>query len=133
MKAGDYVYTPRFCTVRIQKVYESEASARMDGYTEPTYWEHHQYGILGKSLDLYRMEFAAYRAPTKKRRTKPTMKHPMTESEIHRVATLMLSDLGRPETDTGALEEIKLYLRAADAMYRRGFEDGTRAALDTPH
>lgn len=61
IKVGDRVMTPRFCTVRIKEVYEAEAGARKAGYTEPTYYENAQYGILGKSLDLYHMEFAAYK------------------------------------------------------------------------
>ena len=58
MKAGDSVYTPRFCTVQIAAIFGSEAEARRSGYCEPTYYEG-EYIILGKSLDLYHMEFAA--------------------------------------------------------------------------
>ena len=58
MKVGDSVYTPRFCTVQIVTIFESEAEARMAGYCEPTYYEG-EYTILGKSLDMYHMEFAA--------------------------------------------------------------------------
>lgn len=61
MKKGDYVHTPRFLTVRIEEVYDSEAQARTAGYKEPTHYENAEYGILGKSLDLYHMEFAAYK------------------------------------------------------------------------
>ena len=28
MKKGDYVHTPRFCKVKIDKVFQSEANAR---------------------------------------------------------------------------------------------------------
>ncbi len=58
IKIGDYVYTPRFCTVQISKVFESEKEARSCGYCEPTYYEG-SHVILGKALDLYHMEFAA--------------------------------------------------------------------------
>ncbi|MEY8419244.1 hypothetical protein AALA83_08175 [Oscillospiraceae bacterium 44-5] len=58
MKIGDSVYTPRFCTVRIAAVFENEAEARAAGFCEPTYYKG-DYIILGKSLNMYRMEFAA--------------------------------------------------------------------------
>lgn len=58
MKKGDYVYTPRFCTVKIEEVFESEMEARESGYTEPTYYQG-EYEILGESLDMYHMKFAA--------------------------------------------------------------------------
>ena len=58
IKVGDYVYTPRFCTVQISKVFESEKEARSCGYREPTYYKGNHV-ILGKVLDLNCMEFAA--------------------------------------------------------------------------
>ena len=58
MKVGDSIYTPRFCTVRIKVIFENEAEARAAGYCEPTYYKG-DYIILGKSLDMYHMEFAA--------------------------------------------------------------------------
>ena len=58
IKVGDYVYTPRFCTVQISDVLESEKEARSRGYREPTYYEGNHV-ILGKVLDLNHMEFAA--------------------------------------------------------------------------
>lgn len=58
MKIGDYVYTPRFCTVRISAIFVSEAAARAAGFCEPTYYKGN-YIILGKVLDMYSMEFAA--------------------------------------------------------------------------
>lgn len=61
MKKGDYVKTPRFLTVKIEKVFRCEANARKAGFTEPTHYRDDKYGILGKSLDLYCMEFAAYK------------------------------------------------------------------------
>lgn len=60
MKAGDKVYTPRFCTVRIEEMFDSAEEAHKAGYIEPTYYEDAHYGILGKSLDLYHMKFAGY-------------------------------------------------------------------------
>ena len=58
MKVGDRIYTPRFCTVRIKEVFETEEEARENGYKEPTYYKG-DYEILGKSLDMYHMLFAA--------------------------------------------------------------------------
>ena len=58
MKVGDRIYTPRFCTVRIKEVFETEEEARENGYKEPTYYKG-DYEILGKSLDMYNMLFAA--------------------------------------------------------------------------
>ena len=61
MNKGDYVNTPRFCTVKIKEVYKTREQAQADGFKEPTYYESNEYGILGKSLDMYHMEFAAYK------------------------------------------------------------------------
>lgn len=58
MKKGDRVYTPRFCNVTIKEVFESESEARENGYTEPTYYKG-DYVVLGKSIDMYHMVFAA--------------------------------------------------------------------------
>ena len=58
MKAGDYVYTPRFCTVKIKEIFTTVEEAHKNGYCEPTYYKG-EYTILGKSLDVYSMEFAA--------------------------------------------------------------------------
>lgn len=61
MKKGDYVYTPRFCTVKIEKVFRSEANARKAGFTEPTHFRDSKYGIYGKSLGIDKMVFAAFK------------------------------------------------------------------------
>ena len=61
MKIGESYYTPRFCTVKIKEMFASRKEANESGYTEPTYWENDEYGILGKSLDMYHMEFAGYK------------------------------------------------------------------------
>lgn len=62
MKKGDRIYTPRFCRVEIETVYASRADAAQDGYTEPTHYnDDPEYGVVGKSLDMYHMTFAAYR------------------------------------------------------------------------
>ena len=61
MKKGDMIYTPRFCTVKIEEVYETREEATENGYREPTHYRDPVYGILGKSLDMYHMLFAAYR------------------------------------------------------------------------
>lgn len=58
MKVGDHIYTPRFCTVRINEVFESENEAIENGYTEPTHYRG-EYKILGKSIGMNRMVFAA--------------------------------------------------------------------------
>ena len=61
MKIGDKVYTPRFCTVQIKEIFSSVFEARERGYTEPTYYADYEFVVVGKSLDMYHMEFAAYR------------------------------------------------------------------------
>lgn len=61
MQEGDWIYTPRFCTVKIKEVFADKTDARSAGYTEPTYYENPEYGVAGKSLDMYHMEFAAYK------------------------------------------------------------------------
>lgn len=61
MKAGEKYYTPRFCTVRIKEIFEDRASAAEAGFTEPTYYDGGEWEIVGKSLDMYHMEFAAYK------------------------------------------------------------------------
>ena len=62
MKKGDYVYTPRFLRVKIEEVYNSETEARQAGYTETThYWNDPEYGVYGKTLDMYHMQFAGFR------------------------------------------------------------------------
>lgn len=59
MKKGDYVRTPRFLTVKIEEVYEKREVAILHGYTEPTHYQDEQYDILGKSIGLNHMVFAA--------------------------------------------------------------------------
>ncbi len=61
MKKGTRVYTERFCTVIIDKIFENEDEAKKAGYVEPTYTTVDGYKIKGKSIDIYRMEFAAVR------------------------------------------------------------------------
>lgn len=62
MKKGDKIDTPRFCTVTIKKVYKDEKAAFEDGFREPTFYDKDpEFGIYGKSLDMYHMEFAAFR------------------------------------------------------------------------
>ena len=58
MKTGDSVYTPRFCTVRIDAIFATTAEARAAGFSDPTYYKG-DHVILGKSLDMYSMAFAA--------------------------------------------------------------------------
>ena len=61
MKKGDYVSTPRFLRVEIQEIFDSESDAVRAGYKEPTHYRSDEYGILGKSIDRFHMEFAAYK------------------------------------------------------------------------
>lgn len=61
MKKGDYVTTPRFLSVKIEKVFSSIKAAQDAGFVESTHYENPQYGILGRSIGLNRMEFAAYK------------------------------------------------------------------------
>lgn len=59
MKKGESVYTERFCTVRIEKVFRSRETARKYGFIEPTYYEDDKYTILGKHTGTNHMIFAA--------------------------------------------------------------------------
>lgn len=61
MKKGNYIYTPRFLRVRIEKVFRCEENARKAGYNEPTHYNDPAYGILGKSVGINQMIFAAYK------------------------------------------------------------------------
>ena len=61
LKKGQYVLTPRFCTVKIDKVFRSRENAAKAGYTEPTHYRDDDYGVVGKSIGINRMTFAAYR------------------------------------------------------------------------
>lgn len=62
MKKGDYVKTNRFGTVKLEEVFDDEFKARMAGYTETThYWDDPDYGVYGKSLDMYHMVFAGFK------------------------------------------------------------------------
>ena len=38
MKVNERIYTPCFCTVTVEKIFESRKEARQEGYTEPTYY-----------------------------------------------------------------------------------------------
>ena len=58
---GDKVYTPRFCTVQIKEVFDNRAAAYESGFSEPTHYHQNGWGVLGKTLDIYHMEFAAVR------------------------------------------------------------------------
>ena len=59
MKKGDYIVTPRFCTVKIEKVCKSRNTAYKQGFIEPTHYENFEYDILGKHIGINRMIFAA--------------------------------------------------------------------------
>ena len=67
IRVGMRIHTPRFLTVTIDALYTSEAAAMADGYVEPTHYEWQDLGyivegvnnVMGKSLDIYHMSFAA--------------------------------------------------------------------------
>lgn len=61
LEAGSRVNTPRFCTVTLEAVYDTKSEAYAAGYKEPTYYSDPEYEVVGKSLDMYHMQFAAYR------------------------------------------------------------------------
>lgn len=50
MKIGDYVKTPRFSGVTIDKVFNSQMDALAAGYTEPTHYHKDGWGIYGKHI-----------------------------------------------------------------------------------
>ena len=55
------VFTPRFLNVRIAEIFDSVAAAYDAGFKEPTHFTDpdREYTVLGKSLDMYSMIFAA--------------------------------------------------------------------------
>jgi hypothetical protein len=59
MKKGDYVKTPRFLTVKIAEIFNTEEEARKEGYREPTHYDGAEYEIVGKHIGTNRMTFAA--------------------------------------------------------------------------
>ena len=61
MKIGDSIYTPRFCTVKVKDMFDTQAAAYAAGYYEPTYYDNPDYEIQGKHTGLNRMVFAAVR------------------------------------------------------------------------
>lgn len=60
MKMNDKVYTPRFCTVTISQIFNSRDEAVKAGFAEPTFFDDPEWIVVGKSLDLCHMVFAAY-------------------------------------------------------------------------
>ena len=60
MTIGTKVYTPRFCTVTIEKIFNSREEAMKESFSEPTFFDDPLWIVVGKSLDLYHMAFAAY-------------------------------------------------------------------------
>jgi len=59
MKKDDWVNTPRFCKVRIKKIFQKAETARKQGFHEPTYYSDLQYDIWGKHTGKDTMIFAA--------------------------------------------------------------------------
>ena len=58
IKKGDFVDTPRFCKVEIEKVFTSRENAARQGFHEPTHYQG-EVDILGKHTGRDRMIFAA--------------------------------------------------------------------------
>ncbi|MDO4945362.1 MAG: hypothetical protein Q4E74_09215 [Ruminococcus sp.] len=58
MKINDWIYTPRFCGVRIERIFENREQAWKEGYKEPTHYHKDGYTILGKNIGVNRMTFA---------------------------------------------------------------------------
>ena len=52
MKKGEYVYTPRFCSVMIEKVFRSLETAVKYGFVEPTYYNNPEYSV-GKDTMIF--------------------------------------------------------------------------------
>jgi len=62
LKKGQYVSTPRFLTVKLDKVFSNQKNALNAKYTEPTHYDNNPaYGILGKHIGPNRMTFAGYK------------------------------------------------------------------------
>jgi hypothetical protein len=59
MKKGDRVYTPRFCNVTIEEVFENRKEAEEHGYTEPTHYHKDGYTVLGW---FYKPNYALFAA-----------------------------------------------------------------------
>lgn len=60
MNIGKKVYTPRFCTVTIEKIFTCQMEAADAGYQTSAMYDSKEWEIVGKSIDCYTMEFAAY-------------------------------------------------------------------------
>lgn len=58
MKVNDYIYTPRFCNVKIHSVFENKDMAYQNGFTEPTHYHEFGFTVLGKIIGENRMIFA---------------------------------------------------------------------------
>ena len=61
MKKNDIVNTPRFLHVTIDEIFDSYEEAVKEGYTNPTYYESQEWGVLGKTTGIHSMVFCAYR------------------------------------------------------------------------
>ena len=59
MKQGDWINTPRFLKVKIEKVFNSEREAKEQGFYEPTHYDNTEWEICGKHIGINRMIFAA--------------------------------------------------------------------------
>ena len=61
MKKGEWIETPRFLKVQIEKVFNTIQEAYTEGYTEPTHYNSPDFDIKGKHTGINRMIFAAVR------------------------------------------------------------------------
>jgi hypothetical protein len=59
MKIGDRVETPRFMTVKINRIFENRIQAHEQGFKEPTHYQSDEYHIYGKTIGANTMIFAA--------------------------------------------------------------------------
>ena len=59
------------------------------------------------------------------------MRFPLTEAEIDLAANTMLKQIGHPETDKDAFEEIRQWISMANAMFEKGYYAGVQACYRT--
>ena len=63
LQKGDHLYSPRFCDIAMEEIYDTTEELSQAGYNECTYIKSDSWDVRGKSLDQYHMLFAA--APKK--------------------------------------------------------------------
>lgn len=67
MYKGAEIRTPRFGIVKIKEVFQTEMDAYYAGYKETTHYRDDLIVVVGKSLDMYHMQFAVYAKPESQR------------------------------------------------------------------